>query len=329
MKKQQLDHERLAGAPDLAGAIFQHPPDRFLCDIIGWRRIASSLVLLLTLGLMLVPCRSFAPGDPCVPCAISCGAWECTTGSVNNPGTLSPASKEICVGGSPGTPSVSGTTFNPGSKKRDCNNCCDTWPETGTISYSAQYRWDPAIPATIGNCGTYSYNCYVKGVTTDTNCPSPTAEVLVGTYTVTVKAITGTKVSETMNDPVLGPVTAPGPPSPPPSPTSWPTGDDAKLTATITYCGGSQATLTYSHSGRIQCGGNNTYPPVPVNLEGTYSAGSPTSPPASYQSDPIRYEPNGGVWWNYTGWARGFIIQWKVTPGNCDPEITITQPKIW
>lgn len=288
--------------------------------------------LVMSLALILFPSRNLAEQDPPDCGATTCDPYTCTTGSVDKPGTMTPTSKEICVGGSPGTPNVSGTTFKKGRKERTCHNNCESWPDGADISYSEVYRWEPAIPSKIDNCGTYNYKCYVKGVTTDTDCPSPTEEKEVGTYTVTVKAIKG-ETSFQMKDPQV--VLYPLPQSP--QPTNWPTtGDVSTITAKIEYCGGSTATLTVTYVvPNLDCPGypGGSFPAEQVNLTGAKYFGdndpAPTQQPRSFWIADDNLGSGLGIWYHYTGWQRRVLVSWSITPGNCEATITITQPKAW
>src|ERR1051325_3668537 len=80
----------------------------------------------IALGVICVSfvCWQFAGGFPNPPCnPAGCDAWNCVTGSVNNPGTLSVTNVTVCTGSAVSS-SVSGTTFNNGSKSRLCHDTC-------------------------------------------------------------------------------------------------------------------------------------------------------------------------------------------------------------
>jgi hypothetical protein len=110
---------------------------------------------------------------------------------VNNPGTLSATNATICVGGSVSTPSLTNTTFNNGLKTQTCtDNCGYYWPNNQSITYTATNWWEPIRPnqATFPTNGTYIFTNKVRGITTDQDCPSPTAITNAGMFTVTVIA---------------------------------------------------------------------------------------------------------------------------------------------
>ncbi len=121
------------------------------------------------------------------------GPWSCTTGSVNDPGTLSKTEDVICVCDS-SSASVSGTTFNDGSKSREVTyDCPENEPYTDgpyPISYSATSWFEPPIPESFPDCGIFSFTAKVKGISGDSDCPDDTDTVTVGTFTVKVVAVT-------------------------------------------------------------------------------------------------------------------------------------------
>lgn len=286
--------------------------------------VRTGLVVLLASGFGYAFAQSQNDDPECEPGATTCGGYDCSTGSVANPGTLNPTSKEICVGGSVTTPTVSGTTFNLGYKERLCTDGCEEWPDGADISYSPEYRWDPAIPATINNCGTYSYNCYVKGVTTDTDCPSSTGEVLVGTYTVTVKEIKGSASCDLM-DPEIGTTAV----CPQCVNCNWETIQaTAAVEAEVSYCGGATATLRMKVTPKKCPWANSSFnETLTVPLSGTRDW------PSAYVNQPSgtsapRELPDGNCA-KYTGWGRWIIVTWQITPGVCDATVTVAQGKVW
>jgi hypothetical protein len=95
------------------------------------------------------------------------------------------------VGGSTSS-SVSGTTFNDGSKRHTCSDNCDppnSWSETNLYGYTATTWWEPPIPSSFPECGISNYTAKVKGISTDSDCPGETATVDVGIFTVTVVGV--------------------------------------------------------------------------------------------------------------------------------------------
>ncbi len=137
-----------------------------------------------------------ASAEPCNETGPHYGGWSCTTGSVKDPGALSKTNAVICVGASASS-SVSGTTFNDGSKTRTITyDCSSPTTETVLITYSATNWFEPPIPPNFPTCGTFTFTAKVKGVTSDTDCPSETATVTVGTFTVKVEAVTDLQPTE-------------------------------------------------------------------------------------------------------------------------------------
>ena len=154
-----------------------------------------ALVGVVALGLGLTPNAWSYCGDP--QCVLS----SCTTGSIGNPGTLSKTNETICVGGSVSAPSVSGTTTNNGSKQVLCWDNCQSWYNYYPIYYRLTNWFEPAIPSTFTNGGTFVFTNKVQGLSTDAVCPSATAVVTVGTFTVTVNVaptITGQPTNQTV-----------------------------------------------------------------------------------------------------------------------------------
>ncbi len=116
-----------------------------------------------------------------------CDSWYCVSnGSVNNPGGLTKTNEIGYVGCGVSTPALTNTTFNNGLKAQSCQNDCRAWTNSQPVTYTPTNWWQPPLPAVFTNTGTFCYTNKVKGITADTNCPSPTATVIVGIYTVTV-----------------------------------------------------------------------------------------------------------------------------------------------
>lgn len=153
---------------------------------MGW--IAEAGILCIFLATQEL---AWSTPEPCEPTTSWCDGWNCRAGSVANAGTLSKTEDIICVGDSSGS-SVSGTTFNNGRKDRTCHNDCgDSWTDGPyDISYSPNSWWEPPIPGSFPDCGTFSYTAYVKGTSSDSDCPGDTGTATVGTFTVKVVAVT-------------------------------------------------------------------------------------------------------------------------------------------
>ena len=146
-------------------------------------------------------------GDPC--CGVTCptgytclgGCCEggpfyydyCYPGSLADPGGLTFCSKIIRASDPVVIPAVVGTTFNPGQKYQDEDwDCSPTQTEyLGPVTYSPVFDWYPDDPAYLNTSwpGTYSFDAYVYGVSSDSDCPYNEDEEYVGTYTVTVVGV--------------------------------------------------------------------------------------------------------------------------------------------
>jgi hypothetical protein len=152
----------------------------------------------------------------------NCGSWTCTPGNVIYAGTLSKTNDVICVGGSVTAPSLSGTTIQAGHKTRQCvDNCGGSETEIRSISYNTTNTWwEPPLQTTFTTAGTYSFTIMVQGVSSDSDCPSPTPAVSAGTYTVTV--------ANNIIPPVIAiqPVTQ-----------TVPVGNNATFSVSVVYCG--------------------------------------------------------------------------------------------
>jgi len=124
--------------------------------------------------------------NPCMTTNVTCSSWNCTVGSVNNPGTLTATNVTICLGENAGV-TVGGATFNDGSKVQFCSdNCDDQWSNTASITYTANYTWTPPLPSVFTNTGIFYYTNEVQGISQDPDCPQNTAVAIVGTLTVIV-----------------------------------------------------------------------------------------------------------------------------------------------
>jgi len=135
--------------------------------------------------------------NPCIPTTTNCGPWSCTTGSVNNPGTLSRTNDTICVGGSSGA-TLSGTTFNYGQKTEGCSDDCGNFFTYGPypFTYTATNWWEPPIPATFTTPGTFTFTNKVQGLSTDYDCSQSTQPVVAGTLQVLVISATPVIVTQ-------------------------------------------------------------------------------------------------------------------------------------
>jgi hypothetical protein len=157
-------------------------------------RLWRNVLILLGIGTGVIYASNT---PPCQPTRSWCDPWSCSSGSINNPGTVTPSNMVICVGGSAGA-SVTGTTFNNGSKSRTCHDDCgNLWTDGPySITYSPSNWFDPPIPSVFTNCGTFSFTAYVVGISGDSDCPGTVGPATVGTFTVQVEAVTGLSPSE-------------------------------------------------------------------------------------------------------------------------------------
>jgi hypothetical protein len=137
--------------------------------------------------LMTILAVTSRADNPCVVTTTWYDGWQCTIGSVNQPGILSRTNSIICLGGSSGA-TVSGTTFNNGHKTRTGhNNCGGQWTDGPySITYNATNWWEPPLPTSFNTNGTFIFTNKVKGISQDSDCPANTATVIVGKLTVVV-----------------------------------------------------------------------------------------------------------------------------------------------
>lgn len=95
--------------------------------------------------------------------------WECVQNGTAVPGTLSQTLFRICVGGSGGPPTETGTRFTDGSKRRwewyDCpeNDIFEGY-ELGTVPYTkGPLYFEPPWPASFPTAGRFRFRAKVDG----------------------------------------------------------------------------------------------------------------------------------------------------------------------
>jgi hypothetical protein len=115
-------------------------------------------------------------------------------GAILNPGTLTPASVQVCVGGSISTPTVSGAMFADGQVQTVVSNCANGTLTTNTtpVTYSPTIEFTPQLQTTFTNLGTHTFSVQLIGVSSDARCLNLTESL--GTFTVEVVDTAATNV---------------------------------------------------------------------------------------------------------------------------------------
>lgn len=127
--------------------------------------------------------------------AQTCDPWVCQDqGAFESIGQLANSNLKVCKG-SGGYPSTEGTELRDGNKQRTCceevaspveapaGDCSD---ESESVGYSPELLYQPSLPSTFDEIGTFSYDVKVKGATNDYVCADVPPQDL-GTLTVEVK----------------------------------------------------------------------------------------------------------------------------------------------
>lgn len=219
----------------------------------------------ITVGMLTV-----SVGDTTTNITVQCG-------SIASSGSLYPPSVQVCTNGIPGLPSFNSPTFSNGEITTTVYDCQSQSYNTTTtpITYSpGGVYFDPPLPSSFPNTGSWSFTAKVQATSSDSRCPTLTATL--GTFTVNVVDTSSTNIIcaaagslvnagtiSTTNVQVCAGLGAPNPPT-----GSGATFSDGILHTIVINCDNSNTNITASPV-TYTAGSIYLDPPMPSSFEET------------------------------------------------------------